>query len=75
MSVSWGIGAMAADYALAHQDRRAAVIGSGVVGLTAARPTAASRLRRHDLRDGGAARRHLEHVACRVHANIGSHRS
>jgi len=37
MSISWGTGAMAADFALAHQDRRAAVIGSGVVGLTAAR--------------------------------------
>jgi D-amino-acid oxidase len=37
MSLSWGTGAMAADLALAHTDRRAAVIGSGVVGLTAAR--------------------------------------
>jgi D-amino-acid oxidase len=37
MSLSWGTGAMAADLALAHDDRRAAVIGSGVVGLTAAR--------------------------------------
>jgi D-amino-acid oxidase len=37
MSLSWGTGAMAADLALAHGDRRAAVIGSGVVGLTAAR--------------------------------------
>jgi glycine/D-amino acid oxidase-like deaminating enzyme len=37
MSVSWGTGSMAADFALAHQDRRAAVIGAGVVGLTAAR--------------------------------------
>jgi glycine/D-amino acid oxidase-like deaminating enzyme len=37
MSISWGTGAMAADLALAHQDRRAAVIGCGVVGLTAAR--------------------------------------
>lgn len=37
MSLSWGTGAMAADMALAHGDRRAAVIGSGVVGLTAAR--------------------------------------
>ena len=37
MSISWGTGGMAADFALAHQDRRAAVIGSGVVGLTAAR--------------------------------------
>ncbi len=37
MSLSWGTGAMAADLALAHQDRRAAVIGCGAVGLTAAR--------------------------------------
>jgi glycine/D-amino acid oxidase-like deaminating enzyme len=37
MSLSWGTGAMAADLALAHDDRRAAVIGSGVVGLTTAR--------------------------------------
>jgi D-amino-acid oxidase len=37
MSLSWGTGAMAADLALAHTDRRVAVLGSGVVGLTAAR--------------------------------------
>lgn len=37
MSLSWGTGAMAADMALGHQERRAAVLGSGVVGLTAAR--------------------------------------
>jgi D-amino-acid oxidase len=37
MSLSWGTGAMAADLALAHQERRAAVIGCGVVGLTTAR--------------------------------------
>jgi D-amino-acid oxidase len=37
MSLSWGTGAMAADLALAHQARRAAVLGSGVVGLTTAR--------------------------------------
>jgi len=37
MSLSWGTGAMAADLALAHTERRAAVLGSGVVGLTAAR--------------------------------------
>jgi glycine/D-amino acid oxidase-like deaminating enzyme len=37
MSLSWGTGSMAADLAVPHQDRRAAVIGSGVVGLTAAR--------------------------------------
>jgi glycine/D-amino acid oxidase-like deaminating enzyme len=37
MSLSWGTGAMAAELALAHQDRRAAVIGAGVVGLTCAR--------------------------------------
>jgi glycine/D-amino acid oxidase-like deaminating enzyme len=37
MSLSWGTGSMAADMALAHAERRAAVLGSGVVGLTAAR--------------------------------------
>jgi glycine/D-amino acid oxidase-like deaminating enzyme len=37
MSLSWGTGHMAAELALAHSDRRAAVIGSGVVGLTTAR--------------------------------------
>ena len=37
MSISWGTGAMAADMALAAQGRRAAVVGGGVVGLTAAR--------------------------------------
>jgi glycine/D-amino acid oxidase-like deaminating enzyme len=37
MSLSWGTGAMAADMALAHSERRAAVLGSGVVGLTTAR--------------------------------------
>jgi glycine/D-amino acid oxidase-like deaminating enzyme len=37
MSLSWGTAAMAADLALAHSDRRAAVLGSGVVGLTTAR--------------------------------------
>lgn len=37
MSLSWGTGQMAAEMALEHADRRAAVIGSGVVGLTSAR--------------------------------------
>ena len=37
MSLSWGTGLMAAELALAHEDRRAAVIGCGAVGLTAAR--------------------------------------
>jgi glycine/D-amino acid oxidase-like deaminating enzyme len=37
MSLSWGTASMAADLAVAHQDRRAAVLGSGVVGLTSAR--------------------------------------
>jgi hypothetical protein len=36
-SLGWGTGAMAADLALAHESRRAAVIGCGTVGLTAAR--------------------------------------
>ena len=37
MSLSWGTGLMAAEIALDHQDRRAAVIGCGAVGLTSAR--------------------------------------
>ncbi len=37
MSLSWGTGFLAAELALAHTDRRAAVIGCGVVGLTSAR--------------------------------------
>lgn len=37
MSLSWGTAAMATDLALAHGDRRAAVLGAGVVGLTTAR--------------------------------------
>ena len=37
MSTSWGTGLLAAELALEHYARRAAVIGCGVVGLTAAR--------------------------------------
>ena len=37
MSLSWGTGYLAADLAMPHDDRRAAVIGCGAVGLTAAR--------------------------------------
>ncbi|MEX2570737.1 MAG: FAD-dependent oxidoreductase [Gemmatimonadota bacterium] len=37
MSLSWGTSHLAAELALAHTERRAAVIGSGIVGLTAAR--------------------------------------
>jgi D-amino-acid oxidase len=37
MSLSWGTGYLAADLAMAHEDRRAAVVGCGAVGLTAAR--------------------------------------
>jgi glycine/D-amino acid oxidase-like deaminating enzyme len=37
MSLSWGTGSMAADLAVPDQERRAAVLGAGVVGLTAAR--------------------------------------
>ncbi len=36
-SLGWGTGYLAAELALAHDDRRAAVIGCGTVGLTAAR--------------------------------------
>jgi len=37
MSLSWGTASMASDLALAHDGRAAAVMGSGVVGLTSAR--------------------------------------
>ena len=37
MSLSWGTGFMAAEMATEQEDRRAAVIGCGVVGLTTAR--------------------------------------
>jgi D-amino-acid oxidase len=37
MSLSWGTGQMAAELALEQSDRRAAVLGCGVVGLTTAR--------------------------------------
>jgi D-amino-acid oxidase len=37
MSLSWGTASMATDLALAHTERKAAVMGSGVVGLTTAR--------------------------------------
>jgi len=36
-SLSWGTGLLAAEYALAHTERSAAVIGCGIVGLTTAR--------------------------------------
>lgn len=36
-SLGWGTGYMAAELALEHADRRAAVLGCGTVGLTAAR--------------------------------------
>ncbi|MFM8535685.1 MAG: FAD-dependent oxidoreductase [Acidimicrobiia bacterium] len=37
MSLSWGTASMATDLAMPHAERRAAVMGSGVVGLTTAR--------------------------------------
>ena len=37
MSLAWGTGLMAAEFATEHQARRAAVIGCGSVGLTSAR--------------------------------------
>lgn len=37
MSLSWGTAALAADLAVDHPERRAAVIGCGVAGLTTAR--------------------------------------
>jgi glycine/D-amino acid oxidase-like deaminating enzyme len=37
MSLSWGCASVACDLALPHGERRAAVLGSGVVGLTSAR--------------------------------------
>jgi D-amino-acid oxidase len=37
MSLAWGTAHLAADLAMPHPERRAAVIGCGIVGLTAAR--------------------------------------
>lgn len=37
MSLSWGTASMATDFAMSHLERKAAVLGSGVVGLTSAR--------------------------------------
>ncbi len=37
MSLSWGTASLAADLAAAHSERRVAVIGCGIVGLTSAR--------------------------------------
>jgi len=37
MSLSWGTASMATDLAMAHTERTAAVMGSGVAGLTSAR--------------------------------------
>src|SRR5438552_10121912 len=37
MSLSWGTGSLAADLAMSHGDRHAAIIGCGAVGLAAAR--------------------------------------
>ncbi len=37
LSLSWGTGALAADLALEHDERKAAVLGAGAVGLAAAR--------------------------------------
>ncbi len=37
MSLSWGTASLAADLAIRHESRQAAVIGCGVAGLTAAR--------------------------------------
>ena len=37
MSLSWGTASLAADLAVAHTGRRAAVLGCGIVGLTSAR--------------------------------------
>jgi D-amino-acid oxidase len=37
MSLSWGTASMATDLALAHAERKAAVLGAGVVGLSTAR--------------------------------------
>ena len=37
MSLSWGTASLAADLAVEHPERRAAIVGCGVVGLTTAR--------------------------------------
>ena len=55
MSLAWGCGAMAADMALEQGDRRAAVLGCGSPGLTAARQLQRRGFDRHHLRAGRAA--------------------
>ncbi len=74
MSLSWGTASMATDLALPHEERKAAVLGSGVVGLTSARELqrhgfdvtiyAATRSARHD----------FQHVAGGMDADIGARR-
>ena len=74
MSLSWGTGQMAAELALEHAERRAAVIGCGVsvaLGRLDQRTAiAAARLRGDDLRGLRAPGYDLEHVAGRVHADL-----
>ena len=71
MSLAWGTGLMAAEFATEHQARQAAVIGCGSVGLTCA-TAPATRIRRHDLRARRAAERDVEYVARRVHTRVGA---
>ena len=71
MSLAWGTGLMAAEFATEHQARQAAVdrLRLGRADLRAA--AAAPRLRRDDLCARRAAQRDVEHVARRLHADFG----
>ena len=71
MSLAWGTGLMAAEFATEHQARRRCRdrLRFGRADQCAA--AAAARLRRDDLRGGRTAIRHVEHVAGWLHAGIG----
>ena len=72
MSLSWGTGQMAAEMALEHEQRRAAVIGCGAAGLTAARQLQRRGFRGHHLRHVRSAGHDVQHVPRGLHSDLGS---
>ena len=68
MSLAWGCGVMAAGLALEHNDRKAAVLGCGSPGLTAARQLQRRGFEVTILCCDRAPRHHLEHVLGWFHA-------
>ncbi len=72
MSLAWGCGAMAAEMALEHGERRAAVLGCGSPGLTAARQLQRRGFQVTIYAYVRAARHHLQHVLRRIHAHDSS---